>query len=210
VVGEIIDRKIDLALGGKRRPLTILFSDIRGFTGLSERIPPETVVEMLNEYFTCATEIILKHRGTMDKFIGDAVMAFWGAPTPREDHAVLAVRAAIEMQELASRIDASLVKRSGERFRIGIGINTGDAIVGHVGSPQHMGYTAMGDPVNLASRIEGITKEHNADILISQFTYEHVKFHVETESLGFVSVKGRNDSVGIYRLIGLKPNNITS
>jgi len=205
VVQEVIEQGTDLALGGKRQTLTILFSDIRGFTGLSERIPPETVVEILSRHFTAASEIVLKHGGTLDKFIGDAVMAFWGAPTPREDHAFLAVKAALEMQAAAAELDASLRERLGERFRIGIGINTGDAIVGHTGSPQRMGYTAVGDPVNLASRVEGMTGELRAEILITQFTYELVKFYVEAEPLGVMPVRGRRDPVAIYRLMGLKP-----
>jgi adenylate cyclase len=203
VVQEVIERRVDLALGGKRQTLTILFSDIRGFTGLSERLPSETVVEFLNQHFTIASEIILKHGGTLDKFIGDAVMAFWGAPTPRENHALLAVQAALEMQA-AKQVDERFQERFGERLQIGIGINTGDAIVGHIGSPQRMGYTVVGDPVNLASRVSGLTREHQAEILITQFTYELVKFYVEAEPLGVVSVRGRSDPVAIYRVLGLK------
>jgi adenylate cyclase len=205
VVQEVIERGIDLALGGKRQTVTILFSDIRGFTGLSERIPPESVVEILSRHFAAASDIVLKHGGTLDKFIGDAVMAFWGAPAPHEHHAFLAVKAALEMQAAAAELDASLGERLGERFQIGIGINTGDAIVGHTGSPQRMGYTAVGDPVNLASRVEGMTGELRAAILITQFTYELVKFYVEAEPLGVVPVRGRRDPVAIYRLLGLKP-----
>lgn len=204
VVEEVISLGIDLAPGGKRRTLTILFSDIRGFTGLSERLSPEVMVDILNRHFTASSEIILNSRGTLDKFIGDAIMAFWGAPAPHEDHALVAVKAAIAMQAAAKELDKLLQARLGERFMIGVGINTGDAVVGHIGSPRRMGYTAVGDPTNLASRVESLTKEYQAEILITQTTYDLVKEHIEAESLGQVSVKGRKEPTAIYRVIGLK------
>ena len=204
VIEEVIDQRIDLALGGKRRPLTILFADVRGFTGLSERIPPETVVSILGEYFAAMSEIVLRHRGTLDKFIGDAVMAFWGAPTPDPDDPLLAVRAAIEMQAATRRLAVSIQERFGEAFAIGIGINTGDAVVGHIGSPQRITYTAVGDPVNLASRVEAMTRQYDADILLTQFTYDRVKYDVDAELLGFLPIRGRQDPVAVYRVHGLK------
>jgi adenylate cyclase len=206
VVEEVISLGIDLAPGGKRRTLTILFSDIRGFTGLSERLSPEVMVDILNQHFTASSEIILNSGGTLDKFIGDAIMAFWGAPAPHEDHALVAVKVAIEMQAAAKELDKLLQERFGERFMIGVGINTGDAVVGHIGSPRRMGYTAVGDPTNLASRVESLTKEYQAEILITQTTYDLVKEHIEAESLGQVPVKGRKETTAIYRVIGLKEN----
>jgi adenylate cyclase len=204
VVQEVMSRRIDLALGGKRQTITVLFSDIRGFTDLAERIPPEALVQILNQHFTAAGDIILRHGGTLDKFIGDAVMAFWGAPVPREDHALLAVRTALEMQAAVRGLDAQFRERLGERLRVGIGINTGDAVVGHIGTPRRLGYTAIGDPVNLAARVEAMTREEQAEILITQFTYELVKFSVDAEPLGVVPVRGRKDPVAIYRVRGLK------
>ena len=206
VIKEVIERRIDLALGGKRRTLTILFCDIRGFTGMSERIAPEAMVGILGEHFAAMSDIVLRHRGTLDKFIGDAVMAFWGAPTPNSDpdDALLAVQAAIEMQAAAHKLAASVQQRFGESFAIGIGINTGDAVVGHIGSPQRITYTAVGDPVNLASRVEHMTREHDAGILITQFTYDRVKYDVEAELLGFMPIRGRTDPVALYRVHGLK------
>jgi adenylate cyclase len=201
VVQEVISRGIDLAPGGKRQTLTILFSDVRGFTGLSERLSPETMVEILNQHFTASSAIILDSGGTLDKFIGDAIMAFWGAPAPREDHALAAVRAAIEMQAAARELNKILQAQCGEQFRIGIGINTGEAVVGHIGSPRRMGYTAIGDPANLASRIEGLTKEYKCEILITQSTYDLVRDKIEAESLGQVTVKGRKETTAIYRVI---------
>lgn len=206
VVQEVISRGIDLAPGGKRQTITILFSDIRGFTGLSERLSPEEMVEILNQHFTASSEIILNSGGTLDKFIGDAVMAFWGAPAPREDHALAAVKAAIAMQTAAKELDKIMQARWREQFRIGIGINSGDAVVGHIGSPRRMGYTAVGDPTNLASRCEGLTKDYPAEILITRTTYSLVKDHVEVDPLGEVPVKGRTETTAIYRVIRLKEN----
>ena len=204
LVREVIDQGVDLGLGGKRQQLTILFSDIRGFTGMAERIAPEVLVGILCQHFARAGEIIHRHGGTLDKFIGDAVMAFWGAPTPRADHALCAVRAAVEMHAAAAELSARVKTEVGEEIRIGIGINSGDAVVGHIGSPERMEYTAVGDPVNLASRVEAMTRQHEADILITQFTHELVKFDVEVEPLGTTSVRGRTDQIAIYRVIRLK------
>jgi class 3 adenylate cyclase len=204
VVEEVVARRIDPALGGRRQTVTVLFSDVRGFTGLSERLAPESLVQILNEFFTAAGEIVLARGGTLDKFIGDAVMAFWGAPIPGEDHALLAVSAALDLQAAARRLDARLQTELGERFRIGVGLNTGAAIVGHIGSPRRLGYTVIGDPVNLAARVQAMTREREADVLITQATYEAVKFDVEAEPLGIVPVRGRKDPVAVYRLLGLK------
>jgi len=204
VIEELVGGDVDLALGGRRRPLTILFADVRGFTGLSERIPPEALVSLLGEYFAASTRIIMAHGGTLDKFIGDAVMAFWGAPTTYDDYALRGVKTALEMQAAAREIDARAQERLGERFRIGIGINSGDAVVGQIGAPERLSYTAVGDPVNVAARVESLTREKDADILITQSTYELVKFEVQAEPLGFMHVKGRTDPVGLYRVLGLK------
>jgi adenylate cyclase len=137
-------------------------------------------------------------------------MAFWGAPAPREDHALAAVKAAIAMQTAAKELDKIVQARWGEQLRIGIGINTGDAVVGHIGSPRRMGYTAMGDPANLASRCEGLTKDYQAEILISQTTYELVKDQVKVDPLGEAPVKGRRETTAIYRVIRLKENQTLS
>jgi adenylate cyclase len=162
------------------------------------------MVEILNQHFTASSEIILDSGGTLDKFIGDAIMAFWGAPAPREDHALAAVKTAIAMQAAAKDLDKIVQARWGEEFRIGIGINTGDAVVGHIGSPRRMGYTAVGDPTNLASRVEGLTKDYQAEILITQTTYDLVKDQIEVDSLGQAPVKGRKETTAIYRVTGLK------
>lgn len=204
VIQEVIEGDVDLALGGQRRHLSVLFADIHGFTGLSERLAPEEVVSILGRFFARASHIVLAHDGTLDKFIGDAVMAFWGAPADHEDHALRAVRAALEIQAAARELDREVQARYREGFSVGIGINSGAAVVGHIGSPERMSYTAVGDPVNVASRVQAMAGELEAEIVITQFTYEQVKFYVEAESLGFHPVRGRHDPVALYRVTGLK------
>ena len=131
-------------------------------------------------------------------------MAFWGAPADHEDHALRAVRAALEIQAAARELDREVQARYREPFTVGIGINSGAAVVGHIGSPERMSYTAVGDPVNVASRVQAMAGELEAEIVITQFTYEQVKFYVEAESLGFHPVRGRHDPVALYRVTGLK------
>jgi adenylate cyclase len=208
VIREIIEGDIDLALGGQRRPLSILFADVHGFTGLSERVAPEEVVRILGRFFARASRIVLGHDGTLDKFIGDAVMAFWGAPADHPDHAVRAVRAALEMQAAARELDGEVQARYRERFTLGIGINSGEAVVGHIGSPERMGYTAVGDPVNVAARVEAMSGDLGAEIVITQSTYDLVRFQVEAEALGFHPVRGRHDPVALYRVRGLKEETV--
>ncbi len=205
VVREVVARGLEPTLGGARKAISVLFSDIRGFTGLSERLPPEALVELLNRHFTAASEIVLRHGGTLDKFIGDAVMAFWGAPIPCEDHALRAVRAALEMQAAAREIDAWARQRFGETLRIGIGIHSGAAVVGHFGSPTRLGYTAVGDSVNLAARVAAMTREREADVLVSHDTWRLVRDRVEAEALGTAPVRGRAEPVALYRVLGLRP-----
>jgi len=185
---------------GSKVELTILFSDIRGFTTFSENTPPERIVEMLNTHFSRMAEIILRHDGTLDKYIGDAIMAFWGAPVPTKDHPEKAVMAAMEMLEALEDVNRMLKERGFTLdLKIGIGINTGVATIGNIGSAQKLNYTVVGDTVNLASRLEGLTKDYNSALIISEYTYERVKDKVECTLLGNVKVKGREKPVTIYR-----------
>jgi adenylate cyclase len=200
VIQEVIEGDVNLALGGQRRHLSVLFADVHGFTGLSERLAPEEVVAILGRFFARVSHVVLAHDGTLDKFIGDAVMAFWGAPADHEDHALRAVRAALEIQAAARELDREVQDRYGERFAVGIGINSGAAVVGHIGSPERMSYTAVGDPVNVAARVQAMAGELGAEIVVTQFTYEQVKFYVESEPLGFHAVRGRHDPVALYRV----------
>jgi adenylate cyclase len=189
------------ALESSRRRLTVLFSDIRGFTSMSERIPPEDVVTFLREYLTEMTDAVFKHGGTVDKYIGDAIMALYNVPFEAPDHAARAVRTALEFQRrlegLARRYEPSL----GAPLRCGVGIHTGDAVVGTLGSAQRLEYTAIGDTVNLGSRLEGVTKDFDVPIVLSEATWTEVKEVFATRYLGEVTVKGKEVPVRIYTVI---------
>jgi adenylate cyclase len=193
-----------LKLGGQRETLTILFSDIRGFTTISESISPEAVVELLNEYLSVMVDIVFKYDGTLDKFIGDAVMAFWGAPVPQKDHARNAVLCAIEMMEELKKLQVKWKAEGKKIIDIGIGINTGEMIVGNMGSKEKMEYTVIGDNVNLGSRLEGLNKEYKTHIIISAAVYREVQDVIEAKPLGSVKVKGKENAVDIYEVLGKK------
>lgn len=193
--------KVDL--GGERRELTILFSDIRGFTSISEAAEPEEVVEMLNIYLTRMVDILLRHGGTLDKFIGDAVMGFWNAPAGDEDHARHAVECAIEMIEETARLRAEWEAEGKAALRIGIGINSGDAVAGNIGSRKVFGYTVIGDAVNLASRLEGKNKDYGTEIIISESTLLRIGEGFDAVYLDDVKVKGKDNAVKIYEIKGL-------
>lgn len=191
-----------LALGGEKRELTVLFSDIRGFTTISEGMQPEDLVELLNVYLGEMTDVIFDESGTLDKYIGDAIMAVWGAPLPRDDHAAAACRAAIGMCEhLAANTDA-WVARGWPRIAAGIGLHTGDMVVGNMGSERHVSYTVIGDNVNLGARLEGLTKNYGAEIVISEATRQAAGEGFLTRDLDLVAVKGKSEAVRIYQLLG--------
>ncbi|HEX8154249.1 MAG TPA: adenylate/guanylate cyclase domain-containing protein, partial [Thermoanaerobaculia bacterium] len=200
ILEHVLAHPEKVQLGGERRDLTILFSDIRGFTSISEASEPEEVVEMLNEYLTRMVEILLSHRGTLDKFIGDAVMGFWNAPAPDPDHARDAVLCAIEMVQETARLRARWEAEGKAALRIGVGINTGEAVVGNIGAERVFGYTVIGDAVNLASRLEGTNKEFGTEIIVSEFTHARMGEGFDTVSLGEVKVKGKENAVKIYQI----------
>lgn len=195
-----------LAFGGERRVLTVLFTDIRGFTTYSEHHPPEEVVAALGEYLTALVEVVFRHRGTLDKFIGDAIMAFFGAPFDNPAHALQACRAALEMSDVVARLNERWQAEGREPFRTGFGIATGEVLVGNFGSSQRFTYTVIGDQVNLAARLESLNKDYETarHIIVSEATYEQVKDHVVVRPLGTVTVKGKRQAVGIYDLVDLK------
>lgn len=198
-VRERLLKAPDLSLpGGKKKEVTVLFADLRGFTALSEQSSPETVVDMLNRNLSLSTRAILKYEGTLDKFMGDAIMAFFNAPLPQEDHALRAVRAAIEMRAALEDSRGG----SGHQPSYGIGIHTGQAIVGIVGTPELMNYTAIGDAVNVAQRLQASAGP--GEILLSEGTYDHVRGMAEVEVMPPLSVKGRAAPIVGYRLLGLK------
>jgi len=198
VIKEILKTQSESSLVGSRRRVTVLFSDIRGFTSLSEKLTPEEVVEMLRDYLTTMTEIVFKYGGTVDKYIGDAIMALYGAPFDQPNHAEQAVRTALEFQEQVKTLSDRWEAKCGVRLRNGVGVNTGEAVVGTIGSQQRLEYTAIGDTVNLASRLEGLTKDFLSPIVISENTYEEVKHLFYSRYLGEVKVKGKEIPVKIY------------
>jgi len=197
VVADLIERgEIDYRQNAEAREVTVLFSDIRGFTTLSETAPPEEVVALLNRYFSRQVEVIFRHGGTLDKFIGDAIMAFWGAPTASPDHARRAVAAAMDMSAALEELRSGL-GALGTELEIGIGIHSGRAVVGFIGSSDRLDYTVIGDTVNLASRIEGLTKGV-ARVLVSESTREAAGAHFRWKDCGFHRVKGRDAPVRLY------------
>ena len=202
ILEHILAHPEKVQLGGERRDLTILFSDIRGFTSISEVSEPEAVVEMLNEYLTRMVEILLDHGGTLDKFIGDAVMGFWNAPAADGEHARHAVHCAVSMIEETARLRERWESEGRPGLRIGIGINTGEAVVGNIGAEKVFGYTVIGDAVNLASRLEGKNKDYGTEIIISEFTKARIDDEFETVYLDEVKVKGKERAVRIYEVKG--------
>ena len=195
-------------LGGEAVTVTVLFSDIRNFTPMSESLAPQEVVELLNNYFSRACEPILEQGGTVDKFIGDAIMAVFGSPAPYPDHARRAIAAALALAERTSDFQAWIARRFPDRdwqdFRIGIGLHTGEVVVGNVGSPKRFEFTAIGDTVNIASRLEGLTKELGWTIVASAATIQAAGPGVVTGGAKQVQVKGRQEPVEVLEVKGLK------
>ena len=189
-------------LSGERREVTVLFCDIRGFTTLAERLTPEQVVSLLNEFYTLMIETTFKHDGTLDKFIGNAVMAAFGAPIAHPDHALRAVRTALAMQSGIAELNERRAVAGKDPIRIGIGVNLGEVVAGTVGTEDRMEYTVIGDSVNLAARLESNAKPGR--ILISRHTYERVQDHVTAVSLGSLKVKGKEEEVDVYEVVSLQ------
>ncbi|HUN57045.1 MAG TPA: adenylate/guanylate cyclase domain-containing protein [Candidatus Binataceae bacterium] len=201
---ELIVSKGELpGLKGERRRITVLFSDIRGFTSIAEGMRPEEVVEMLSEFFSRMVDVVLRNHGTIDKFLGDGVMVIFGAPLDdpyQEEHAVIA---AVEMQRELETLCAKWDSEGRRRFKMGIGINSGSAVVGNIGSQEHMEYTAIGDTVNLAARLESATKELDVDIIVSEHTYDSVRPLFKWKPIGPIVVKGRLEPVHAFAVEGL-------
>jgi len=189
--------------GGEKRRLTVLFSDVRDFTAYSERYPPEVVVTRLTEYLTAMVDVIFRYNGTLDKFVGDEIMAVYGAPYFFEDHAERACRTALEMVHELRRIQSRWSRDYKDYFQIGIGVNTGNVIVGNLGSVQLFDYTVIGDEVNLGARLEGTNKLYSTTVIISESTYNDVKSKAIVRELDRIRVKGRSAPVTIYELRGM-------
>jgi adenylate cyclase len=183
---------------GRRQCVTVLFSDIRDFTSISERLGAEMVVDLLNIHFHAMTDVIFECRGTLDKFIGDALMAYWGAPVRQDDHAVLAVTAALRMERAARDVNKALLSRDYPAIRVGVGINSGDAIVVNIGSEKKLDYTVIGDNVNVASRLEGLSAKYRHTIIISDTTHAALAGRIPCVALDKVRVKGKGTPITIY------------
>ncbi len=186
-------------LGGVDKELTVFFSDIRGFTTMSESMTPQELVNHLNVYLTAMTDIILDYRGTLDKYVGDEIMCFWGAPLPQEEHAIMACKCALKQMQVLGELNAGWPPE--RRIDIGIGINSGVMTVGNMGSLGRMNYTLMGDNVNLGARLEGTNKQYYTHIIMSEYTYGLVKERVVARELDNIRVKGKNRPVVIYELL---------
>jgi len=198
LVRKIVDQGETVeSLSGKTRQISILFSDIRGFTTMSETRPPDEIVQLLNRYFSRQVDVVFRNGGTLDKFIGDCIMALWGAPLDDPKHAEHAVAAALEMERVLKEFKAQLGP-AGADFDVGIGIHSGSAVVGFIGAEQKLDYTAIGDAVNLASRIEGLTKDAGSRILVSRDTAEACNNAFEFRSRGKFKVKGRAQEVELF------------
>lgn len=202
IANEIMTNPDLVKLGGERRVLTVLFCDIKGFTSLAESSPPEEVVALLNEFMEAMVDCIFRYDGTLDKFIGDAVMAIFGAPIYYPDHAQRAVLTALSMLEELEKLTQKWKQEGKQTIAVGIGINTGEMNVGNMGSLKHMAYTVIGDNVNLGFRLENLTRQYNTSIIISESTHECVKDIVKVKPIEEVMVKGRVKPVMIYEVLG--------
>jgi len=212
VVNELIKNPDFAKLGGARREVTVLFSDIRGLTSFSEKHSPEEVVTILNEYLGEMTNIIFQWDGTLDKFVGDEIVAFWGAPVPQENHAELALKCALHMKQRLEELREKWIREEREPLRAGFGLHTGEVIVGNIGAEgKKMDYTVVGDNANLGARVEGLTRQYDADIIITESTLNKIrslimdaKFgHIRVEGLGLVAVKGKVEPVRVYSVRSL-------
>ena len=198
VVNRLVEQPELLELGGEERELTLLFADLANFTAMSERLAPREVVAVLGKYFDAMSTVIYRHGGTVDKYIGDGIMAFWGAPLPDERHAERALQAAVDMQRVFDKVARRLVGKGNAAIAMRIGIHTGSVIVGNVGSRARFAYTAIGDAVNLASRLEGANKAYGTRILLSDATARQLPTRVRLRPVDSVVVKGRSDSVKVF------------
>ncbi|HZY10565.1 MAG TPA: adenylate/guanylate cyclase domain-containing protein [Bacteroidota bacterium] len=203
VVDEIVSNPEKLRLGGERKELTVFFNDIENFTRISEKIPPEELVAILNEYLSAMTAILFANNGTLDKYEGDAIMAFWGAPIPQPDHALRACRTAVEMQDALGILRQTWQKEGKPKLNVRFGLNTGEVIVGNMGGVGRFDYTVIGDAVNLGARLESANKQYKTNIMISESTYKYVADQVIARELDLIVVAGKTEPIRVYELIGL-------
>lgn len=202
LVEEVVSGRLEVKRGGELRRATVLFADIRNFTAASEKLPPREVVDSINEYFELMVDIIFGEEGTLDKFIGDEIMAVWGAPIGHPDDTIRAVRCAVEMQRVMGEYNALLAAKGERVFQIGIGLNTGEVVAGYMGSSKSMNYTVMGDVVNTAARF--CSAASPGEILIGENAYAEVSEHLHVEKLPPTKLKGKSEHVDIFRVLALK------
>jgi adenylate cyclase len=200
VYNQLMSDPTRAALGGKRRVMTVLFSDVRGFTAMSEKSTPEEVVGQLNEYFSRMVDVLFQHHGTLDKFVGDMVMGLFGAPLDDPDHADHAVQAAIAMSHALNELNQQWATLGKPQLDIGVGISTGEMVAGNIGSSAIMSYTVIGDTVNLGARLESLNKEYGTRIIISEVTRNALKGRYDIYPLGDVTVKGKSKPVEIFEV----------
>lgn len=201
VIDQLLKHPEQLKLGGERKELTIFFSDLQGFTGISEGLGPEALINLLNEYLTAMTDIILEEEGTVDKFVGDAIVAFWNAPLESAGHAEKAVRAALRCQERLKSLRPDFLARYGYEMEMRIGINTGHAIAGNMGSSSRFNYTVLGDAVNLAARLEGANKYLGIRTMISRATRDRLGSQFHCREVGRIRVVGRKEPVTVFEAL---------
>jgi adenylate cyclase len=205
---QVIDRILAdpdlLRLGGEKREITSFFTDLAGFTAISEGLSPEELVDLLNDYLSEMTDIILSQGGTLDKYEGDAIIAFWNAPLTQPDHALRTCRAALACQRRLTELRPDFQNRYGQELSMRIGINSGPAVVGNMGSRDRFDYTAMGDTINLASRLEGACKQYHVPILVGEETYDQVKEQIVTKEVDLIRVVGRKKPVRVFEILGEK------
>lgn len=201
---QILENPDAAKMGGDRKQVTVLFSDIRGYTAITESLTAEEVVEMLNDYFERMVEAVFTYRGTLDKYIGDAIMAVFGSPLPLDDHEWMAVQTALEMRRRLTEFNTERSLRQLNPIRIGIGINSDEVISGNIGSSRRMEFTAIGDGVNLGSRLEGASKLYGTDIIISESTYQPCADRIVVRELDYIKVKGKTRPVSVYELVSLQ------
>jgi adenylate cyclase len=206
VIDMLVKNPDKLSLGGERREMTAYFSDVASFSSISEKLSPDQLVALLNEYLTEMTDIIAKYDGTVDKFEGDAIIAFWGAPLDQPDNALKCCLATIDMQNRMKEIRARFEEEGKPVLNVRMGINTGPMVVGNMGSQTRMDYTIMGDSVNLAARLEGANKYYDTYTMISHFTYDKVKDEVEVRELDTIRVVGKKEPITVYELLETKGN----
>ncbi|MGL1894197.1 MAG: adenylate/guanylate cyclase domain-containing protein [Spirochaetaceae bacterium] len=204
VVNNILDSENEIELGGELRDVAIFFSDICGFTSISENMKPSQIVEMLNEYFTEMTDIIFKYDGTLNKYIGDAIMAIFGAPIQSDNNSERAVRVSLEMRTQLNLLNEKRIIEGKAPIKIGMGLHKGKVLVGNIGSTRQMEYTVIGDAVNVCSRIEGLTRIFDTDLLISDDLYREVKDLVNITTCEPIDVKGKSEKILVHKVISLK------